>query len=183
MMWWAAHESILFLKSYSRFPYQTTGNNRYIAKRARRTHFVSNEVLLHKALNGVRVPQGGDKVYKDECVYSFDNPVSATWSKCMRPRYMQQRRCFFPFYNLGIWGRFTLRQSDLLSRCEWEISWSSLPEDEGNHLCSHKEDKKGAHVIYTCMNPSLVNMAANYYLLCSCMLSFICPSSVWYPEC
>ena len=22
------------------------------------------------------VPQGGDKVYKDECVYSFDTPVS-----------------------------------------------------------------------------------------------------------
>ena len=31
--------------------------------------------LQGRDLSTVRVPLGGDKVYKDECVYSFDSPV------------------------------------------------------------------------------------------------------------
>lgn len=34
------------------------------------------ELLKH--LQKIRVPQKGDKIYKDECVYSFDNPDSPT---------------------------------------------------------------------------------------------------------
>ena len=33
------------------------------------------EILQQKNLSSVRTPLGGDKVYKDECVYSFDTPV------------------------------------------------------------------------------------------------------------
>ena len=33
-------------------------------------------VLQGKDLSSVRVPLGGDKVYKDECIYCFDTPVS-----------------------------------------------------------------------------------------------------------
>ena len=33
------------------------------------------EVLDGVDLSGVRVASGGDKVYKDECVYSFHTPV------------------------------------------------------------------------------------------------------------
>lgn len=33
-------------------------------------------VLQGRDLSSVRVPLGGDKVYKDECVYCFDTPVS-----------------------------------------------------------------------------------------------------------
>lgn len=36
------------------------------------------ELLLQKDLSSVRVPRGGDKVYKDECVYSFDTAVSGS---------------------------------------------------------------------------------------------------------
>ncbi|XP_066585269.1 ubiquitin carboxyl-terminal hydrolase 5 [Prorops nasuta] len=36
------------------------------------------EQVLHK----IRVPQRGDKIYKDECVYSFDTPDSATGLYC-----------------------------------------------------------------------------------------------------
>lgn len=28
-----------------------------------------------KHLSNIRVPQKNDKIYKDECVYSFDTPV------------------------------------------------------------------------------------------------------------
>ena len=34
------------------------------------------DVLKQVDWSSVRTPQGGDKVYKDECVYCFDNPVS-----------------------------------------------------------------------------------------------------------
>ncbi|XP_044766988.1 ubiquitin carboxyl-terminal hydrolase 5 isoform X1 [Coccinella septempunctata] len=34
--------------------------------------------LLQQYLNNIRIPKSGDKVYKDECVYSFDNPESDT---------------------------------------------------------------------------------------------------------
>lgn len=40
------------------------------------------EVLQRKDLSSIRVPMGGDKVYKDECVYSFDTPVS---DSCVAP--------------------------------------------------------------------------------------------------
>ncbi len=32
-------------------------------------------LLQGKDLSTVRVPLGGDKVYKDECIYCFDSPV------------------------------------------------------------------------------------------------------------
>ena len=28
------------------------------------------------SLEGVKIARGGDRVYKDECIYSFDTPVS-----------------------------------------------------------------------------------------------------------
>lgn len=31
---------------------------------------------LRKRLPQIRTPLGGEKVYKDECAFSFDNPVS-----------------------------------------------------------------------------------------------------------
>lgn len=34
--------------------------------------------LLEQYLNNIRIPKSGDKVYKDECVYSFDNPECET---------------------------------------------------------------------------------------------------------
>ena len=34
------------------------------------------DILQQKSLGSVRTPLGGDKVYKDECIYSFDTPVS-----------------------------------------------------------------------------------------------------------
>ncbi len=34
------------------------------------------EVALGKDLKSLRVAQGGDKVYKEECVYCFNTPVS-----------------------------------------------------------------------------------------------------------
>ena len=33
------------------------------------------ELLLQKDLGSVRTPRGGDRVHKDECIYSFDTPV------------------------------------------------------------------------------------------------------------
>ncbi len=36
------------------------------------------ELVLQKDISTVRVPKGGDRVYKDECVYSFDTPVSVS---------------------------------------------------------------------------------------------------------
>ncbi len=36
------------------------------------------ELVSQKDLGSVRMPRGGDKVYKDECVYSFDTPVRAS---------------------------------------------------------------------------------------------------------
>ena len=32
--------------------------------------------LLQPFLRSIRVPNAGDKVFKDECIYSFDSPVS-----------------------------------------------------------------------------------------------------------
>lgn len=32
--------------------------------------------ILQPHLSKLRVPKGGDKVYKDECIYSFDSPVN-----------------------------------------------------------------------------------------------------------
>ena len=40
---------------------------------------------LQKYLDSVRVPKGGDKVYKDECAYSFETPVSMS---CTRGVYL-----------------------------------------------------------------------------------------------
>lgn len=34
------------------------------------------DVLKQIDWSSVKTPLGGDKVYKDECVYSFDTPVS-----------------------------------------------------------------------------------------------------------
>ncbi|XP_070560700.1 LOW QUALITY PROTEIN: ubiquitin carboxyl-terminal hydrolase 5-like [Ptychodera flava] len=34
--------------------------------------------VLHAFQDSVKIPQGGDKVYKDECCFSFDNPESDT---------------------------------------------------------------------------------------------------------
>ena len=34
------------------------------------------EAVLQADASSVRVPRGGDRVYKDECVYSFQTPVS-----------------------------------------------------------------------------------------------------------
>ena len=34
--------------------------------------------VFQQHFSRIRVPQGGDKVYKDECAFSFDNPVSLT---------------------------------------------------------------------------------------------------------
>lgn len=34
------------------------------------------EIVKGKDLKLLRVARGGDKVYKDECVYCFDSPVS-----------------------------------------------------------------------------------------------------------
>ena len=34
---------------------------------------------LQGLLDKIRVPLGGEKVYKDECAFSFDNPVSLSW--------------------------------------------------------------------------------------------------------
>lgn len=34
------------------------------------------ELLLQKDLGSVRTPRGGDRVHKDECIYSFDTPES-----------------------------------------------------------------------------------------------------------
>lgn len=31
---------------------------------------------LYENLNKIKIPLGGDKVFKDECAYSFDTPVS-----------------------------------------------------------------------------------------------------------
>lgn len=33
------------------------------------------ESILQADLKGVRAPLGGDRVYKDECIYSFQTPV------------------------------------------------------------------------------------------------------------
>ncbi len=33
------------------------------------------EVLVTRNLHSLRVAQGGDKVYKDECIYCYDTPV------------------------------------------------------------------------------------------------------------
>ena len=33
---------------------------------------------LRKRLQQIKAPLGGEKVYKDECAFSFDNPVSTT---------------------------------------------------------------------------------------------------------
>ncbi|XP_033642208.1 ubiquitin carboxyl-terminal hydrolase 5-like [Asterias rubens] len=35
-------------------------------------------LMLQQFLNDVRVPTGGDKIFKDECAFSFDNPESET---------------------------------------------------------------------------------------------------------
>lgn len=32
--------------------------------------------VLTPHLNTIKIPTGGDMVYKDECMFSFDNPVS-----------------------------------------------------------------------------------------------------------
>ena len=37
--------------------------------------YLNMEILQEKNLSSVRTPLGGDKVYKDECIYSFDTPV------------------------------------------------------------------------------------------------------------
>ena len=42
-------------------------------------------VEMEAVLQGeVRVPLGGDKVYKDQCVYSFDTPVSECIVCCVQ---------------------------------------------------------------------------------------------------
>lgn len=33
--------------------------------------------ILTKHLKNIKIPSSLDKVYKDECVFSFDNPVSS----------------------------------------------------------------------------------------------------------
>jgi hypothetical protein len=33
--------------------------------------------LLTPHLNGIKIPGNSQKIYKDECVFSFDTPVSA----------------------------------------------------------------------------------------------------------
>lgn len=38
---------------------------------------------LREILKSVRIPQAGDRVYKDECVISFDTPVSLTVNICL----------------------------------------------------------------------------------------------------
>ena len=39
--------------------------------------FAEMEIIASKNLGALRVAKGGDKVYKDECVYCYDTPVSS----------------------------------------------------------------------------------------------------------
>lgn len=43
---------------------------------------IKMEVVKDKDLTLLRVARGGDKVYKDECVYCFNSPVSMKLSQC-----------------------------------------------------------------------------------------------------
>lgn len=38
--------------------------------------FIEMDAILQADFSSVRAPLGGDKVYKDECIYSFQTPVS-----------------------------------------------------------------------------------------------------------
>lgn len=40
------------------------------------------EIVKGKDLKLLRVARGGDKVYKDECVYCFNSPVSLASNVC-----------------------------------------------------------------------------------------------------
>jgi len=39
------------------------------------TNVIEAQRILQDALPKIRVPHAGDRVYKDECVFSFDTPV------------------------------------------------------------------------------------------------------------
>lgn len=39
---------------------------------------IEMEVLKSKNMKDIRVARGGDKVYKDECVYCYNSPVSGS---------------------------------------------------------------------------------------------------------
>ena len=48
------------------------------------------DFVLRADLSSVRTPKGGDRVYKDECIYSFQTPVSEP-AVCVRIRVYLQR--------------------------------------------------------------------------------------------
>ena len=52
-----------------------SGNGRQTPCISQRVLYIM-DILQQKSLGSVRTPLGGDKVYKDECIYSFDTPVS-----------------------------------------------------------------------------------------------------------
>ena len=40
------------------------------------------DAILQADLSRVRAPSGGDRVYKDECIYSFHTPVRSSDVMC-----------------------------------------------------------------------------------------------------
>ena len=76
--------------------------------------------VLRKQLSEVRTPQLGDKVYKNECAFSFDNPVSiflsapyraniASWCLSCAYPYISTRYCFLRYSYIIKIGYFIIR--------------------------------------------------------------------------
>lgn len=62
--------------------------------------------ILSQHLRNIKVPTSSDKVYKDECVYSFDTPVRDDSSKLI---FLTNCEPMFPYLFLGI-GYWFIRE-------------------------------------------------------------------------
>ena len=50
-----------------------------VKDKANKMEDLSINEILKPYLSIVRIPKAGDKVFKDECAFSFDTPVNIRW--------------------------------------------------------------------------------------------------------
>lgn len=96
--------------------------------------------LLNTHLSNINVPLAGSKVYKDECVYSFDSPVNKLFYEllyifsCILKSFMflslQTPGCMYVYVPSMAWAKSTssgtIAKLEAAFTCTWNMrkSWS-----------------------------------------------------------
>jgi hypothetical protein len=76
----------------------TFGSLFYITKRNIRDRYMTAMELLTLHLNNIKIPTNSQKIYKDECVFSFDTPVSSLENLSVSRQSIKSNQAVWTFF-------------------------------------------------------------------------------------